>query len=201
MRNDNWASSTLLATMRHFWAILRFTPQKPRGAANAWLVERTIVLEALVNDPDLAMSVQVVTDIGRKLAPAGEYRLVLSDTWLGVRYEKKWLSQVETSIRLLYPQFSKSFLRTFVGIMLLVAVLLPWALVWVNTWALLVIGLEFATAYYYVSHVWRRYKVAGALLWPVVVVQEIVLLLVSVYKYTFGTVTWKGRPVTKANIK
>lgn len=196
MRNDHWAGSTLMATMRHFWAILRFTPAKPRGAANAWLVERQVILDTLVTDPKLAVSVQLVTDIGRGLVAAGEYRLVLSDQWLGVRYEKKWLSQVETSIRLLYPQFSKSAGRMAIGILALAVVILPWVLVWWSLWAIPVIALEFAVAYYYVGHVWRRYRVAGAFLWPVIVLQEIILIIISAYQYIFGTVTWKGRPVT-----
>ncbi len=201
VRNDHWASSTLFATMRHFWAVLRFTPRKPRGAANAWLVNRQAVLEAFESDKSLQLSMQMVTNLGRRFAATGNYRLILSDRWLGLRYEKKWSSQVETSIRLLYPQFSRQVSRAFLGMLLLVLSLTPYVIVWWNIWALGVILLQFALAYYYVSHVWRRYRFIGALLWPLVLLQEIILIAVSVYRYNFGTVTWKGRPITLTNTK
>lgn len=197
IRNDQWHTSTILATMRYFWTVMRFSPAKPRAAANAWLIERELLLDRFANDDSLPMSMEVETTIARHLAEDKRYRLVLSNTYLGLRYEKRWSSQIETSIRLLYPQCSRQWYQV-VG---LVAVLLlsctPYVALFFTPWALLLVILQYTLAFYYLSHVWVRYKFLGALLLPVTLVQEITLLIVSAYKYRYGVVTWKGRPITR----
>jgi glycosyltransferase involved in cell wall biosynthesis len=195
MRNDHFQSSTLMTTMRHFWTLMRFRPLRPRAAANAWLIDRKTLIDELTTDTGLASSVQMETTIARKLAQTKEYRLVLSNTWLGLRYEKKWSSQLETSIRLLYPQNGKHWYQVLGFIALLLLGLLPYAVVWWQPWALVLIMVQYAIAYYYLSHIWARYRLVGALLLPITVVQEITLLIVSTYRYKFGIITWKGRPI------
>ncbi|MDB5183449.1 MAG: hypothetical protein JWO07_130, partial [Candidatus Saccharibacteria bacterium] len=63
-------------------------------------------------------------------------------------------------------------------------------------WAIAVIVLQYGMYLYYLTHVWARYRLVGALLVPLIIAQEIILILVSVYRYNFGTITWKGRPIT-----
>jgi chlorobactene glucosyltransferase len=196
IRNDHFQSSTLMTTMRHFWTLMRFRPSRPRAAANAWLIDRKTLIDELATDASLASSVQMETTIARKLAKSQEYRLVLSNTWLGLSYEKRWSSQLETSIRLLYPQNGKRWYQIFGSIILLALGLLPYVVVWWQSWALVLIIAQYVIAYYYLSHVWARYRFVGALLLPVTLLQEIVLLIVSTYRYKFGTITWKGRPIS-----
>ncbi len=200
IRNDHWQMSTLMTTMRHFWTIMRFSPDRPRAAANAWIIDRELLANELATDPSLPMSVQLETTIARKLAASREYRLVLGNKWLGLRYEKKWSSQVETSIRLLYPQCGKHFYQAFALVLVLAAALIPYVVVWWQPWALVFIALNYIVAYYYLSHMWSRYRLVGALLLPLTIVQEIVLIIVSSYRYTFGVITWKGRPVTTRRV-
>ena len=200
IRNDHWQTSTLMTTMRHFWTLMRFRPNRPRAAANAWLIDRETLVSELESDPTLPMSVQLETTIARKLAKTREYRLTISNVWLGLRYEKKWLSQVETSIRLLYPQCDKHWYQV-VGLSLLLAIVLaPYVIVWWQPWALVLIALNYLIAYYYLTRVWARYRLVGALLLPGTIIQEIVLLIISSYRYNFGVITWKGRPITSRNV-
>lgn len=195
LRNDNWETSTLMTTMRHFWTLVRFSPNHPRATSNAWLIERELMLEQLMNDKLLPSSMLMETTIARKLANTHKYRLVLSNAWLGIRYEKRWSSQVETSIRLLYPQCDAYILQVAWLIALLGVTLIPYVIVWWHPWALVLIATQYAIGYYYLSHVWIRYRLAGALLVPATIIQEIILLIMSTYKYKLGTVTWKGRPI------
>lgn len=196
IRNDHWQSSTLMTTMRYFWTLIRFHPKKPRAAANAWIIEREILVEQLRTDSKLALSMMLETTLAQRLAAQSAYRLVMSNKWLGLRYEKRWYSQAETSIRLLYPQCEKnSFIA--IGLTLLLAVALtPYVVVWWQPWAFILIVLQYGIAYYYLSRVWSRYRLVGALILPLTIFQEIVLILVSMYRYEFGTITWKGRPIT-----
>lgn len=195
MRNDHWMTSTLFTTMRHFWAMMRHTPRQPRATSNAWVIERSLLLDQFDHDTTLPLSMKVETSIARKLAATNDYRLFLSNKWLGIRFEKRWSSQVETSIRVLYPQCHYHWYEALLLIGLLCIALLPYAAVFFTVWAWLVIILQYLIALYYISHVWSRYRLFGAALLPVTISQELVLLFMSAYRYTFGTVTWKGRSI------
>ncbi len=196
IRDDHWQTSMVLATMRHFWTLIRFRPGKPRAAANAWLIERDIIINELETDATLPLSVQMETTIARKLAQNGAYRLVMSDTFLGLRFEKKWSSQCETSIRLLYPQCGKHWYHASAVFLLLGVTLVPYAIAWWNLAALVFIALQYVVAYYYLTHIWARYRWIGALILPLTIVQEMILIGMSAYKYNYGIITWKGRPIT-----
>lgn len=197
MRDDNWHASLLFATMRHFWTVFRFSPNRPHAVANAWLVERAVLLNQFESDGSLASSMQVETTIARYLSAQRQFRLVASNAELGLRYEKRWSSQVETSIRLLYPQRDSKVIKVFVTASFLAFGLTPYVLILFSPWAAIPIILQFVTALLYFSHMWARFRFIGALLVPYSVAQELVLLLVSTYKYRFGTITWKGRPVSR----
>ena len=195
IRDGEWQTSTLMATMRHFWAIVRFTPDNPRAVSNAWLIDRHLLLDELKNDETLPASMLMETTIARKLARDGKYRLVMGNENLGIRFEKKWSSQVETSIRLLYPQSSAYTLQVAWLIVLLAVTLVPYVLAWWNPWALVPIVVQYAIASYYLDKVWSKYRFAGSFLLPLTIAQEIALFVMSVYRYKTGTVTWKGRPI------
>ena len=198
IRSDEWRASTLMSTMRHFWTIMRFEHAHSRAAANAWLVERELLLERFASDQSLPLSMEVETTIARHLAADDKYRLVLSNKDLGLRYEKRWTSQVETSLRLLYPQCGRHWYQVAALIGLLALGLTPYILVFLSPWALLVILLQYLLALYYLTHVWAQYRLVGAFLLPVTFVQEVALLFISTYRYNFSTITWKGRPIQKA---
>lgn len=195
IRSDSWQTSNLMTTMRHFWILVRSSMTHPRAASNTWIIDRKFLLEQLETNTTLPLSMLMETSLAHVLAPSREYRLVMSNPWLGIRYEKRWSSQIETSIRLLYPQCDAYVLQVLWLIVLLGAALIPYAIVWWQPWALSLIALQFAVAYYYLTKVWIRYRLAGALLVPLTIAQEIWLLVLSVYHYKSGTVTWKGRPI------
>lgn len=195
-REDVWRASAVFATLRHFWTVIRFSAEKPRAASNAWLIKRDVLLKQLEN-PALPMSVQGETTIAQVLAPSHAYRLALSDAWLGMRYEKKWRSQLETSIRLLYPQCHRQVGQAFGLVVALLLLVIPYvAIVWAWPAAVLVVATQYLVYRYYLSKVWTRYSSLGAFVLPVLLLQEVVLLVVSVWRYKFGVITWKGRPIS-----
>lgn len=197
IRNDHWETSTLMTTMRHFWTLMRFRVHRPRAVSNAWLIDRQLLLDQLQADESLHTSLQMETMLSRKLVDESKYRLVMSNAWLGLRFEKRWSSQVETSIRLLYPQCGRHMTQVIGLFAVLGLTLTPYIAVFWQPWALALVALQFGVALYYLSHVWMRYRLVGALLLPVTVAQEMVLLVISAYRYNFGTITWKGRPITR----
>lgn len=196
VRNDQWHGSTIFATMRYFWTVMRFRASKPRAAANAWLIDRELLLERFANDMTLPLSMEVETTIARHVAQTKKYRLIISNSWLGLRYEKQWSSQIETSIRLLYPQSGKQVAQVALLVAALALALTPYVVSFFTPWALALVVLQYFVAYYYLAHIWVRYRFVGALILPYTLLQEIILLIMSAYKYNFGTITWKGRPIT-----
>lgn len=194
-RNESWQTSTLMTPMRYFWALMRYTPHHPRAVSNAWLVERQLFEERMKTDESLPLSMLLETTIARSLASTNGYKLVMSNKWIGLRYEKKWSSQVETSIRVLYPQCDAYTLQVAWLVVLLLLTLAPYVIIWWQPLAVVLIAVQFIIAYYYLSKVWLRYRFIGALILPATIAQEIVLLILSTYRYKRGTVTWKGRPI------
>lgn len=198
LREAGWHANLLFATMRHFWTVLRFSPHHPRAVANAWLINRATLLERFESDSSLPASMQVETTIAQYLSQTRAFRLIVSDQRIGLRYEKRWSSQIETSIRLLYPQRDKNIVNVFVTSSIIVAALIPYVVAPFNLWALVPIALQFIAAYVYLIHMWARFSVVGALLAPYTLAQELILLAISTYKYHFGMITWKGRPIKKS---
>lgn len=195
LRSSQWRLSLLFTTMRHFWLLMRHTPQRPRATANAWIVERDILLQQFETNEKLPQSMKVETAVAGAL-PQDDYQLVLSNKWLALSFEKKWSSQVETSTRLLYPQNHKSLVQVALLLGMLVLAGVPYVAVFFTPWALLLVVAQYLLALYFLSHVWVRYRIFGALLLPFTLAQEVILLIVSTYKYRHGTVTWKGRPIS-----
>lgn len=193
-RDDNWTISTLFSTMRFFWDILQSSSNSPRGVSNLWMIKSVVFSSTMESHPELRASLQFETDIARNLDD-NKYRLLIDGGVYGVRYEKKWTSQVETSIRLLYPRFGRSKLKALSVIFFLVIASLPYV-IWPLYLPLLgVILAQFIISIIYLRRIWRRYKIIGSLILPVILLQEVGLIVISVYKYMRGTVTWKGRPV------
>ncbi len=193
-RSSTWQSGSFFTTMRHFWILMRHSSTRPRATSNAWLIDRDMLLQEFATDPTLAQSMKVETAIAGKHPSV--YQLIMSNAWIGVRYEKRWSSQVETSIRILYLQCRRHWYEVAGLIVLLLVALFPYGALAYTPWAWAVIALQYITALYYTHHIWPRYQFVGALSLPFTLAQEIVLLIISAYRYNFGTITWKGRPVS-----
>ena len=120
---------------------------------------------------------------------------------LGVGYEKRWLSQFDTSVRLLKPLLGKN--GWYVWLVLLFVSVLPWMLVAAvatQQWLLAVVVSLAATAtcvillrFYAIQ--WASRRVLAVIVGPLVVLQEAAVIANSYYRYMRGQVTWKGRDI------
>jgi hypothetical protein len=137
------------------------------------------------------------------------YRCLVNDKNLGVTYEKRWQSQVETSRRLLYPMVGGTPNRAIIAIVILILLNLPTAITihgLVMGWSVfhsiaVVAGILFGLMYCrYTYTVWRSNWWMGIVAWPVVILQELALLISSGIGYARQTITWKGRPVLSPKV-
>lgn len=203
-RSDTYRTSVLFGTLRYFWQLIGWK-QQPAVSGALWFIRRSVLLERFDGITSFKDTVDPELNIAAALGPA--YRCLVANNELGVNYEKKWRSQIETNRRLLYPFFGGTPLSGLKGMLLLLSMNLPSFIIlsgifrWTaaHTAAALVLALWICLYGFYLSHMWRSRWRLGALLWPVVIAQELSILLSSIIGYARGTITWKGRPVTAAS--
>jgi glycosyltransferase involved in cell wall biosynthesis len=172
-RDDAWRSSVLLGSLRYFWQL---TLSSPIAAGAFWAIKRDTLLGLGGLAPhknEVAAEARIAGLIG------ADYQLLIDDGRLGISYEKKWRSQMETSRRVLYPMapgwkaifavMGLAFLNvpTFV---VLTDGLMGWSYRGIFP-GLLLIGFVLLYAFYS-RMAWRRNWWLGGLLWPVIILQE-----------------------------
>lgn len=206
-RNDWLRASTFFSPLRFFWEIALHREAAPAAAGPFWAIRRD-ELEVLGGFSVYAHATSLEAELAKQLAMKGAYRPLISTAALGISYQKKWRSQLETSLRLLYPSLGSHWATVGVALLDLLVLLAPFVslvLLW-NSGALLLtivavsISLLAMGVYgVYCAMVWRHGWWIGALLTPIILVQEIVLLVASAIAYSRRKISWKGRPLYLAD--
>lgn len=205
LRYDVWRASTLFATMRYFWTLLFHSRQHPAVASGLWMVRRAALAGQAKDFSEYREAVRLEYKIAQQFADEHKYKFLVSTPDLGVTYEKKWSSQVETATRLLFPALGGRVMVMLLALAGCAVAVTPFVMVAVSMavhdygWLVvsLIIALGWLAIYAaYLRTVWRGGWYIGMLLLPITLAQECVLLVVSAYKYATGSVTWKGRPLT-----
>lgn len=201
LREDMWRASVVFGSLRYFWVLLRNSYQTPAVSSVAWLVNRHALL-GLGGFATYKQSVQPEEAIAKDIKLHENQQLTISTEALGFSYEKKWRSQLETSIRLLKPLLGGNVkaLGTALGILCYVAI--PFLLISFGSMnrfefivALFQLFLSSLLFGLYFKTVWRHVWWLGMVVWPLVVVQEGLLIIASLLQYRRNQVTWKGRLV------
>lgn len=200
-RSDLWRPSVVFAPLRYFWSVLLHRSSQPVAASNAWMVRRKLLQQDFDGFDSLRASVEPEVTIAAHYALTHSYKFLTSKQLLGVSYEKKMSSQVETIIRLRFPQLGYSIRKTFfASIAMYIVVFAPISiLIFAPAWYLLAAVLYVGTAvcyYTYLQFTWKNGAVFGMWLWPVILLHEAWLTLVSMIRYKTKHITWKGRPLT-----
>jgi len=204
-RNDAWRISVLFGPLRYFWQLLFSRKAAPASSSALWMISRKVLLKELGGMVSFKSDIQPEMQIALSLHSGRAHTLLANDT-LGVSFEKRWSSQVETSRRLLYPMAGGSWwggVLAIAGLLLLnvpfFTVLSAFYFGWneeqiVALWFVCVYSAMYAL---YTYRMWRSKWWLGGILWSVVILQELCLFIYSVIGYVTKTITWKGRLVTK----
>ncbi len=203
-REDGWRTSVIASPLRYFWELIFSRRLWPASASNAWLIQRGVLLKRFDGFNSFKNTPQPEAKIAAELAQTKEYKFLVGTESFGVGFEKKWRSQLVTSVRLLYPLLGKQIPLAIMAVLDLAILLIPFVVLameffWLDLPVLLVLLNSLVCAGYcvlygvYAHKVWRKGWVVGALLWPFIVLQEIILVTASVAQYTRRTVKWKGR--------
>ena len=208
-RHDTWHASVLFGSLRYFWELILSRPGTPATATAAWLIGRHTLQDTLGGFAPYKTNVQPEAQLAALLG-TDRYHCLLNTDEIGVTYEKRWRSQVETSKRLLYPLAGGNWRGAIwaLGVLLLLNLpfftvlsgfLFGWTIIQVKALWLLVAFMALYAVY--TNKMWRGKWWLGGLLWPVVIFQELLLFISSIWGYARGTITWKGRPVTAAPLR
>ena len=206
-REDGWRASVIFSPLRYFWEIIFHRKASPATASSAWMISRQALLDRFNGFEAMKDIVQPESKLSASLAATNEYRFLMSTPEFGVAYEKKWRSQLVTSTRLFFPLLSYQVSLAVVAILDLIVLLLPTVIAittffllgdWIHVFAVVVAVLYSGMYGWYAHRVWRIGALLGALLWPIIVLQEIVLVFASVFQYKRHTVKWKGRKIMNA---
>jgi glycosyltransferase involved in cell wall biosynthesis len=196
-RQDVWRTSVLFGPLRYFW---QATLASPASTGAFWAIERETLLGLGGLEPHKG-EVQPEAHIAAQVGSG--YKWLFDSGRLGINYEKKWRSQMETSRRVLYPM-ARGW-RAAVALIGLAGLNVPTFVVVADAasgWsfrgifpAVLLVG--FAVLYaFYARMVWRHNWWLSVFLWPIIILQEFGLFLWSIIGYARSTVKWKGRSVT-----
>lgn len=196
VRFDSFAFGSLLAPLRYFWLVLLGGQKHPPVSTSAWLIDRRYLLHELGGFNGLKLDAQPELVLASHIGDAYGF---ITDSKLGLSYQKQVRSQIETSLRLLYPILGSHLSRSLSGIALLLLPFVPFVVLIMSgdsvlgLLAYLTLGAITAVYGYYLSRVALRSWWLGMFLWPVIFAQEIILLTLSTMRHLRGTVTWKGR--------
>lgn len=202
-RNDARRPSVLFGHLRYFWEILFSRESSPATASSLWMIKRRTFMNTIGGFASHKAEVQPESRMAALIGTKA-YHCLIDNQQLGVSYEKKWNSQRETSRRLLYPMTGGTWYTGLFGLFILVLLNLPLLLLasglfvdWTKFQLLGALYLALFAVLYgrYTYAIWGRNWWIGPIVWPIVVLQELVLYIESLAGYATGTITWKGRPV------
>lgn len=203
-REDGWRASVVFSPLRYFWEIMFHRRSAPATASNAWLIDRRTLLDTWHGFEAFKGAIQPESRFSATLMATGQYRFLIADEHIGISYEKKWRSQIETSIRLLYPLLGSKIEHVIIAAIDLLIVASPSFIIlsgFIAGWGIHQIIAGILTILYacvygtYLLQVRKRGWLIGAVLWPIIILQELVVLIVSTERYRRKIVTWKGRRV------
>lgn len=202
-REDGWRWSVVASPLRYFWELIFHRAAVPASSSNAWLVRRTALTQLGGFEP-YKNAIQPEAQVASHLDKSDDYRFLIGSEHFGIGFEKKWPSQLVTSIRLLFPLLRKDFILVGLAVIDSLILLSPFAIV--LTALFMPIGLLHGLAALvalasivlygtYTKRVWKKGWLVGALLWPLILIQEVALIISSAVQYKRRTVTWKGRVI------
>lgn len=206
-REDDWRASVVWSPLRYFWSVLFYKKQHQSVSSSAWLIRRAVLQNELEGFSQVSMMVQPEQRFADQLQVNGRYRYLIGTSNFGVAYEKKWRSQLFTSIRTILPLFKGNRMALIGAAIALFVLLLPYVVTGLQVFG--VINTSYSIVFLsvlasitwwcvyglYTRLLWRRGWWVGVLVWPVLLLQEILLMLASLYAYTFRTLHWKGRTI------
>lgn len=198
---------SFLQTMRYYWELClpRRLFKRPPVLSTCWVV-RSGLLSELGGFASVTQSVSPEAHFAKRAVARDVYTFIRTNGPLQVHSTKSFQDQFDTTVRVRYPQLHRRlelvaattlfelvfFLAPFLGLPL--SFLLPHTGAYFALWFASVMTVE--VMYYLISVQTKLNSPPVAFLTaPFGFAADIVMLHISMLRYEFGTVNWKGRNV------
>ena len=212
IRRDSFRPSTLFSPLRFFNDLILSTKYNPPTASSAWIVNRDLFREYADGFSAYKNNVSPESQISKAFVAKNQYSFLISPFRSSVNDEKNWKSQIETSLRIHALTRSESFLARIAYLLSLAILIAPTfilttsiiahqtkTVVFITT---LLTELVLMLSYFiYVRLTRPKGNVLQAIIFPLILVQELIIFVISIVKKSFGTITWKGRNIYPKNPK
>ncbi len=202
--NPGWS---LLQSMRYYWELClpRRLFKRPPVLSTCWVIRRSL-LESFGGFGSVAQSVSPEAHFARRAVAADVYTFLRSHEAIQVHTLKTVSEQFDTTIRLRYPQLHRRlelvaaatafefvfFVLPFV--LLPASLFLPHSGAFLAVWAGCIAIIELL--YFFVAVQTKLHRPGLAfLVAPLAFTADIFMLHLSMARYEFGEVNWKGRNV------
>lgn len=200
------SAPTIFGTLNYMWRlVVPITKKHIPISSSCWLVNAAS-LKHLGGFESASRKIMPEESFARRLASLNTYRFIAGDVYLHITTGKRWSSQIETSLRLSYPNLQRQPSKVLIAYTLLFSLgLMPFfiaglrfvtgaydVLFWLAFFA---IGFLYVNYFCILRRLQPRTWFAAGLLWPLAVIQEATLFMMSMLLYEFGEVNWKGRNV------
>lgn len=204
-RADNYRASVLFSTLRYYFEIIFATKKSPASSSAAWMVKAKS-LDNMNGFLNFKQSISPESEIANELKKSKQkYRFLIDGRIFGVNFEKKWSSQIQTQQRKYALTFSKKPILFIAKIIFICLSLLPFFIIifglvlQIPDVILIMLCFQTALSYIffgiYLSAVWTKGWLLGMAIYPLILLQELIIILSSVYKKLFGKLTWRGRDI------
>ena len=202
-RNDLPRASVFFGTMRYLEEILFDSTNDPAVSTSFYIVERDY-LEKMNYFETIKNDLKPEHKIAEELQKSNSYRFILSDKNIGLKYEKRLSSQRQNTIRtygrsLFLAGNKTAILFTIALFLYLVLIVLNIIYLFMNGFNIFIlVGLAPIMAFgifyaFYTYYHWSRLGFVGFFVAPFAVIQELILIIISIFKVNSKTLTWKDR--------
>lgn len=196
----------LIQPMRYFWelGLPRKLMRRPPVLSSFWLVDRHQLIKA---GGFGAVSRKIVPEafFAREFAGRDQYSFLVGGQTFGVISIKSRTEQYQTAVRVSYPQLHRRpEMVCIVSLIVLLGLLTPPVTIWAGFTTShaspVVAGLAVSLLWLWVyarllTITYGRATIANVLGAPLAILTYLMILHISLYKYEFSEVLWKGRNV------
>ncbi len=206
LRVGGGVRTAFIQPLRYWWemALPRRFFNRPPVLSSCWMIKKT-ALKKLGGFSAVSKSILPEAYFARELIKTDGYAFIRADEHLDVRTVKGVEAQLSTAHRIRYPQLRKRPENTLILSMgLAVILLMPFLFVIEAFWhgfdliswmAALTCVLLIMTHYMILSTTNPANSMISLFNFPAVIITEIILLHLSMYRYEFSIVEWKGRNI------
>lgn len=195
--------NVVFGTMRFLWELVLQGRNLPATSTSVWMVKTDELKRYGDFWENHRAVVRPETSLARLFYDRQQYRFLIANRFLPIGQEKRWRSQLSTTMRTSSRVFGQSpWLRTNIIVILsaiiIATVIIIWSFINLKTLWLHFTGLLglvcFGVMYCrFTKLAWRHGWSLGLVSWIWSVPQELCLIIISILRANLHLLSWKGR--------